>query len=195
MHKYLEDTRFAAQGLIDLIHNLTHEAEENVQRLHNHKESIRVLNALFMETQFSERAMHDFHQLRKMIEETKQVEEDHERYLSEYYWKYSAAESISAALLQIARQGISYKFTHVDLCKKKARDIGSQPVQEVIWYARNQSMHYEDGSYYDGTQECFDKIVSEFGLEEFTVGAGKGKDLNLALKVIQLLEWDKYEQY
>lgn len=195
MHKYIEDTRFAAQSLIDLIRNLTLEAEQNVQRLDNHKESIKILSKLFMDTQFSERAMHDFIQLRKKIEETPQIEQDHERHLSEYYWKYSAAEAISGALLQIAKQGISYKFTQLDRCKKKVRDIGSQPLQEVIWYARNQSMHYEDGKYSDGTEDSFDKIVSDFGSEEFTVWRGKGKDRNLALKVIQLLGWDDYEQY
>ncbi len=195
MHKYIEDTRFAAQSLIDLIRNLTLEAEQNVQRLDNHKESIKILSKLFMDTQFSERAMHDFIQLRKKIEETPQIEQDHERYLAEYYWKYSAAEAISGALLQIAKQGISYKFTQLDRCKKKVRDIGSQPLQQVIWYARNQSMHYEDGAYDDGTEECFDKLVSDLGIEDFAVGAGKGKDSNLALRVVRLLGWDKYEQY
>lgn len=114
--------------------------------------------------------------------------------LDEYNWKYSAAESISGSLLQIARQGISIVYGHAKDCHKDVRDIESQPVQEVIWYARNQSLHYEDGSYKDGTQECFDQLVSDFG-PEFSVGTGEGKDDNLALKVIERLGWDKYEQY
>ncbi|AJD52759.1 hypothetical protein TH3_13215 [Thalassospira xiamenensis M-5 = DSM 17429] len=52
-----------------------------------------------------------------------------------------ALQSLSGALLQIAKQGISIAHGGLGACPD-GRMIGQSKLKEVIWQARNQSLHY-----------------------------------------------------
>lgn len=119
MHKYIEDTRFAAQSLLNLII----QSEAGLHRLDNHIKQTEFLRERFMDNQFSGRVMHDFNQLMREIEKTEHFEKEHEEYLIEYSSKYTALATVSGALLQISAQGISVRYGDVDACHKDVRKI------------------------------------------------------------------------
>jgi len=191
MHKYIEDTRFAARSLVALIR----QAEEDIERIDNYRKEVRFFQERFVENQFSDRVMLYFRQMMEEMEKSDQVEKEHQDYLTEYFSKHSAIAAVSGALLHIAAQGISLVYGDVGACTKQVRSIESQPIQEVIWAARNQSGHYEEGKYDDRTSRCFSQLLSDFVDEKFAVEKGRGKDQNLAFEIINILNWDNYEQY
>lgn len=58
-----------------------------------------------------------------------------------------------------------------------------QPIKNIIWQARNQSMHFEEGRYNTNVKSCFEQLNIPLANE------------NLAKEIIDLLEWNSYEQY
>src|ERR1700730_1249698 len=95
----------------------------------------------------------------------------------------TARASLAAALLQIAKQGIS--MVHGTAPGPSGRSIGSLTLRTLIWEARNQSMHYEGGSVHPPVRACFETLAAETGkstLRDYNVR-------NLAYEVIEVLGW------
>lgn len=96
--------------------------------------------------------------------------------------KEESIKALCGALLQIAKQGIS--IVHQGLGNApNGRIIKGQPLKNIIWQARNQSMHFEDGRYRQGVIDCFQLLNIPLS------------NTNLAKEIINLLEWDCYEAY
>ena len=94
--------------------------------------------------------------------------------------------TLAGALLQIAKQGISMRHGGLSSCPD-GRIVGStEPLKNVIWQARNQSVHYEEGKYHKSVVDCFSNLASDFG-PRFALGSK-----NLALDVIEILGWRSY---
>lgn len=99
-------------------------------------------------------------------------------------------EVLCGAVLQIAKQGISLLLDD-DRCSE-GRSIGSQPLSNVIWHARNQAMHWEDGRIKNKhTRECFKVLAREFG-EQFEF---KDSPRNMAWDVVSVIDWSSYSDY
>lgn len=102
-----------------------------------------------------------------------------------------SVEALAAAILQIAKQGISM------LLEDKAQFesgplIGGQHLSGIIWHARNQAMHWEEGIPSNKhTLVCFNALSNEFG-EEFDLSTC---DKNCALNVLTLIGWLDESQY
>lgn len=97
--------------------------------------------------------------------------------------------SLAGAVLQIAKQGISSVHGGLASCPS-GRTIGtSELLKNVIWQARNQSMHFEESNYHSNVQRCFANLVSDFG-SHLTLGTH-----NLALTILDTLGWDNYVSY
>ncbi|MEA5452954.1 hypothetical protein VB780_30565 [Leptolyngbya sp. CCNP1308] len=109
--------------------------------------------------------------------------------------KSFSTDSLCGAILQIAKQGISTVYGTLDQCPD-GRNIGenanAQGIKNIIWQARNQSMHYEEGDLRQATVECFDKLEASFG-SNFSLSLTSNK--NMAHYVIQILGWKDYHQY
>ena len=94
-----------------------------------------------------------------------------------------SVEALAGAILQIAKQGISM------LLEGKTRFesgplIGGQHLSAIIWHARNQAMHWEEGLPTNKqTMACFQLLAEEVG-EEFDLSTS---DRNCALGIMQLL--------
>lgn len=102
-----------------------------------------------------------------------------------------AVQAICGALLQIAKQGIS--LVHGGMAKAPAgRDIGGVSLRDVIWQARNQSLHHEEG-------RPKEPVVSVFASLERTYGPAFSLTLharqNRAKQVVDLLRWRTYDSY
>lgn len=97
---------------------------------------------------------------------------------------------LSGALLQIAKQGISLVYKSLDNCPD-GRLVGSVPLKNVIWAARNQSMHFEEGSLRRKEDNAtFAQLEADFG-PSFAMTLGK----SLGYEVVRQLGWSNYTQY
>ncbi len=101
-----------------------------------------------------------------------------------------AVNSMSGALLQNARQGISIGHRQLANCPD-GRMIGSQPLKNVIWQARDQATHHwEDGNLRPPVQNCFNALMNDFDpkFADYTIR-------NMAFDVIELLGWTDKDNF
>jgi hypothetical protein len=75
-----------------------------------------------------------------------------------------STSALAGTLLQFAKHGLS-------LCLGKARHHGpdgrlvaGMPLHEVVWQARNQALHWEDGKFHEATDKCFQSLAKENGV-------------------------------
>lgn len=100
-----------------------------------------------------------------------------------------ARATLCGNVLQIARQGIS--MVHKGLGGPVGRLIGTQALHDVVWQARNQTLHYEDGRCHQPVATRFEALAIDLNNQAFLEYNSK----NLAYEVLVLLKWDTYEQY
>lgn len=98
--------------------------------------------------------------------------------------KFSTS-AVAGAVLQIAKQGISVVFGGKDAAET-GRSVGRQCLRDVIWHARNQSMHWEepDSGKNQSRRNFFAQLEAEFG-QSF----GQTPPGSRALEVVELLQW------
>lgn len=101
-----------------------------------------------------------------------------------------SACALSGALLHIGKQGISIAYKGIDICPG-GRMVGKTPLKSVIWEARNQSLHFEEGSFKrKQIYTVFAQLEKDFG-SNFKIVPGK----NLGYEVVNQLGWTTYAQY
>jgi hypothetical protein len=98
--------------------------------------------------------------------------------------------SLSANLLQYAKQGLSAHFGKKRAGCPHGRIIAAIAMDEIIWQGRNQALHWEDGTFLEPVKKCFEHLAAnadpKFG--EYT-------ERNMAYEVIQLLGWKKKDEF
>ena len=62
--------------------------------------------------------------------------------------------ALSGSLLQYGKQGISLHYGKKRTECPDGRTVYGIPLSEVIWQARNQALHWEDGSFHEPTTKC-----------------------------------------
>lgn len=95
--------------------------------------------------------------------------------------------ALAGSLLQFAKQGIALQYGRKKQGCPAGRNIGSQGISEVIWQARNQASHWEDGAFASAVGSCFDKLAAEVHAK-----FGDYKTRNLAYDVISTLGWRSF---
>jgi hypothetical protein len=101
-----------------------------------------------------------------------------------------ARATLCGSLLQIAKQGISTAYGGLN--GPAGRVVGSQPIRDIIWQARNQAMHFEEPRpLKPRVQQCFSALASDLQRPEFR----EYHQRNLAFEVIDALGWDSYAHY
>ncbi len=102
-----------------------------------------------------------------------------------------AVQAICGALLQIGKQGIS--LVHGGLTTAPpGRLIGTVPLKDVIWQARNQSLHYEEGTFKPPVQAVFQALERSHG-QQFSLTAHARQ--SRAKQVVDLLGWTTFATY
>jgi hypothetical protein len=95
------------------------------------------------------------------------------------------------ALLQIGKQGIATAHG-----KKAAappgRMIGTQPLRDVVWGARNQAMHAVEGEYRGEALTIFRRLEADFGVQFFLNSTVRK---SRAPEVCDLLGWTQYAAF
>ncbi len=104
--------------------------------------------------------------------------------------KQFSVDALAEAILQYAKQGISIVFAGYRKKCKATKLLGTQPLADVIWAGRNQSLHWEDKKFQDTTANSFKKLEAEvckrFG--EFEKG-------NQALHLLSHLGWKDFAAF
>lgn len=196
MHQYILDTEYAVRGIINLI-----TAEEiQVAQLYERHEGL-ISKEIYLSKSLQDAPYNDDiipvqeQAIAVALYDTRKDLADLKREIMKLQ-KSIEAKSVSldalcGGLLQIAKQGISIVHGGLSGCSD-GRSIGAEKLKNIIWQARNQSMHYEEGNFKSTLIDCFTKLESSFG-DKFSLTLNIGK--NLAHDVIQELGWKDYSKY
>lgn len=196
MHQYLQDTEFAAKNLFAL-------ATEEQRQLDALSEQLKKTEAQGRHHQwdfetsdfnddFSEGyVMAAFIRAAKAGQEVERLKAEVATLQASVGTRQHAVQAISGAIFQIAKQGIS--LVHGGLgAAPDGRTVGSLFLRDIIWQARNQSMHYEEGKPKKAVSDLFATLEQEHG-SHFSLAAHAGQ--NRAKQVLDMLGWTNYESY
>lgn len=187
MQTWLAETQHATASLISLVWEEQLQFEEAVQQQTNLEfataEGYRRAQAfwdniddeglgtgIYWETYFDEDK--DRHYAAVATNERKQLLEA----------RAFARSSLSSAILQIAKQGLSAVHGNLESVPD-SREIHGVQIRELIWQGRNQSMHWEEGNPHKGVIACFDKLTQSSPLFSSYI------ERSLAFEMISLLGW------
>jgi hypothetical protein len=101
-----------------------------------------------------------------------------------------ARRAFSGAVLQIAKQGIHSTWGDYETAPR-VRWYGQVHLAQIIWEARNQSMHYE-GLPREKPGKVFEEL-NVAGYIEFDLRAPPYK--NRALEILALIGWQQFADY
>ena len=193
MNPYLMDTEYAAQGVFELALSGDAELKGLSQALQsaNAGFAMNYLDAASMES--DEDSLEDqlnaayalagqFHQ------HATAIKVDIERLEKEVVDKDTALQTLSGAILQIAKQGVAIvhgapQSAHV----VRVLAPSSLALPTVIWEGRNQAMHHEDRQFSPGVESCFRQLQTHFG-SHFDLAAHSTR--SRARQVLQVLRLD-----
>ncbi len=200
MHWYLESTEQAVKGLIALIHEerAALEALEDERDALKRKRDVLYNNFVTMDLNedFNERqVMHAHGQAARAHEEVQSAERQIQAVAAKLGARASSYGAICGALLQIAKQGLSAQFGKSRNDAPEGSRIGSEPIRNVIWEGRNQSMHFETPEMVGARiRETFSALERCFG-SRFTMPAEPAELRNLAGETVEVLGWRDYKKY
>jgi len=117
-------------------------------------------------------------------------DEELQRTINALAAKEISLSALAGSLLQYAKQGIALQYGRQKHGCPDGRSIGSQAVSEVIWQARNQSIHWEDGAFKDPVENCFTRLAAEIHPE-----FGDFRDRNMAYDVVSYLGWRTFADF
>jgi len=189
LNDYLIQTKHAASSLIDLIRTEEIALRDFLTSLSSFKRIHQILYNDFRRKEsdpddhFDDfQVMHAFERQEQAREHVDSLENKIETLKISISSKEESIKTLSGALLQIAKQGISTVHRNLDNFPSD-RIIRTEPMKNIIWQGRNQSLHYEEGTYRAPIVNCFNNL----GLQLSAV--------NLAKEVIDLLNWTTYDNY
>jgi hypothetical protein len=200
MHWYLETTEHAVKALIGLIADerqlsefLAHQHEAASRKSEHFYGNFRSMD---LQEDFNDyQVMHAYAQSFRAHEEVQDVERQIAEVEAKRAARASSYAAICGALLQVAKQGISAEYGKHRDGAPEARRIGSEPLRNVIWEGRNQSMHFETPEQVGPKiRATFATLEADFGAQ-FHLPPAPGDLRNLAGEVVELLGWWKYETY
>lgn len=95
--------------------------------------------------------------------------------------------ALAGTLLQFAKQGIALRYGKSRTGVPDGRLVVGLTLHEVIWQARNQALHWEDGAFQPPTEKCFTQLATADPV------FAQYKARSMAFEVITLLGWSTFE--
>jgi hypothetical protein len=196
MHQFLNDTEYAIENLLQLATDEEKTLKELAPRLASVEAQFRVHKWDFessdLNDDFSDAyVMAAFGRMAKAHQEAATLQSQIAAIQVSIGTHQQATQAIAGAILQIAKQGIS--IVHGDLAgAPEGRKIGSLPIRDIIWQARNQALHFEEGSFKKAVTTLFSALEAEQG-PQFSLAQHANQCR--AKQVLGLLRWDSYEHY
>lgn len=196
MHQYLTDTEFAVKNLLQLANAEEKQLQQLMPRLADIEAMFRAHQWEFqtsdMNDDFSDaHAMAAFHRMASAHKEAGALKVEVAALQASIEARQQAVQAIAAAVLQIARQGMSAVFGDMNAAPH-GRMIGTLPIRDIIWQARNQALHHEEGTFHKPVAALFSTLEAEQG-HDFSLAQHVKQ--SLAKQVLKLLGWDAYEAY
>lgn len=150
MKQYLKQTKFSTKNLIRLIYK----EEFKINQLKKNLENMRLLfqqleSKFLLEDQFDVHANHHYGQLKIWMNKKRKLMDKIALTEKSLVAKDFSVRSLSGALLQIAKQGISIKHQTLSSCPNGREIKAGLNLKDVIWNSRNQSLHFEDGEFFN----------------------------------------------
>lgn len=198
MHQYIQDTEFATKNLFSLATDEERQLKALLERLRETEHRLKVHQWDFetsdLNDDFSDAyVMAAFSRAAKAAHEVERLKGEVAILQASVGTHQQAVQTIAGAILQIAKQGIS--LVHGGLgAAPPGRTLGSLAVRDIIWQARNQSMHYEEpqAKLKKALLDLFATLEQEQG-PQFSLGTYAGQ--NRAKQVLDILGWTSYEAY
>lgn len=97
--------------------------------------------------------------------------------------------ALAGTALQYAKQGISVVHGSLGSCPN-GRSLGSLALKNVVWQARNQASHWEDGNLHPPVVRCFETLKTEQD-----AAFGDYNQRSLAYEVVALLNWRDWASF
>lgn len=196
MHQYLIDTEFAVTNLLQLAIEEEKKLEGQKTRLASVEAQFRVHRWDFessdLNDDFSDAyVMAAFSRMAKASQEAERLKQEVAALQASVGARQQATQAIAGAVLQIAKQGIS--LVHGDLkTAPEGRKIGSAPIRDIIWQARNQALHYEEGSFNSAVTGLFATLEHEQGAS-FSLSLHSNQ--SRAKQILSFLGWVDHATY
>lgn len=198
MHQYLTDTRYASQTLVETIYN-----EEIILStlIIEYEKVAPIYEYLYQDFRESDGAedVDDAQLMNKFIKmarfnEREDVLGKHKQvnFLQDSIkYKQESISSLAMSLLQIAKQGISIVHGTLPACPT-GRMLNHESLKNIIWQARNQAIHYEEGNPHPPVRACFANLTNDYGQQfDITIAPVSNK----SKMVLDLLGWQTYTNY
>jgi hypothetical protein len=195
MKQYISDNEFATVTLIEAV------TRESVAlgKLHDRHRALlqaplgKGLYHNFLNHEFDDaRANYTYGQWYTLNGQAKPLLDDIKHLEQSIINKRIAVATLSGALLQIGKQGLSTVFGKDKHSSPTGRHHKQIPLREIIWEGRNQSQHFEEGAPRKGVVHLFGELEKAEG-PEFSLD--KYGNENLAKKVIDLLGWNDFGRF
>lgn len=196
MHQYLKDTEFAAQNLFALATEEERQLKATSEQLSGMEQRFRVNQWDFHTSDLNDDfpdayVMAAFSRMAQAGQEAERLRAEVESLRASVGTHQQAVQAIAGAILQIAKQGVS--FAHGGQNTAPAgRAIGSLAIRDIIWQARNQSMHYEEATFKKPVLELFATLEQEHGAN-FSLAAHARQ--SRAKQILDVLGWTNYRLY
>jgi len=196
MHQYIIDTEFAAMNLLQLATVEEKELKEQTDRLTGVEAQLRIHKWDFessdLNDDFSDAyVMGAFGRMANAAQEAQALHKQLATLQASIGTHQHSIQAIAGAILQIAKQGISVVHGGPKTAPE-GRKIGTAPIRDVIWQARNQALHYEEGTFNKAVTALFTTLEKEQGA---LFSLTKHAKQNRAKQILGLLGWTTYAAY
>lgn len=167
MHQYLQDTEFAAQSLFQVAMDEERQLGLLATSLQDKERELQVHQGDFQTSDLNEDfsgtyVMAAFARAGRAGLEVQRLRAEVAALQASVGTHQHSVQAIAGAILQVAKQGIS--LVHGGLSSAlPGRSVGSLALRDVVWLARNQSMHYEEGKYKPPLTALFSTLEKEQG--------------------------------
>ncbi len=193
---FVDDVKYATTNLISLLGSEKNQIAELSDKLSSAEAKFSHFQLDFeasdLHEDFSDTyVQHAFIKMAKAKKDRDEIEAEIGALRSVILNRKMALQSLSGALLQIAKQGISIAHGGLGACPG-GRMIGQSKLKEVVWQARNQSLHYEEGRLRQPVLDLFNQMVADFD-DRFSLALHPNK--NMAEDVIEVLGWIDYSRF
>jgi hypothetical protein len=196
MNQYLTDTEFAVKNLVELASAEENELKAKAARLREVEAQLRVHKWDFetsdLNDDFSDAyVMAAFGRMAKAAQRAQGLQQELASVQASIGAHQQAVQAIAGSILQMAKQGIS--IVHGGLgAAPEGRKIGTLPIRDITWQARNQAIHFEDGTFNPAVTKLFATLTDEQGpLFSLALHAHQSR----AKQVLDLLGWSTYAEY
>lgn len=196
MNQYLTDTELAVKNLVELASAEENELKAKAARLREVEAQLRVHKWDFetsdLNDDFSDAyVMAAFGRMASAAQQAQGLQQELASIQASIGVHQQAVQAIAGSILQVAKQGISIVYGGLQAAPE-GRKIGTLPVRDIIWQARNQALHFEDGTFNAPVTKVFATLAAEQGpLFSLTLHAHQSR----AKQVLDLLGWSTYAAY